>query len=136
MLTVGTPSVGFISGESTDERPDLSAAARAYGSIIDLYPSRADMRRMAGERLERLKETAAELTVDTYRQAVEQRPDHPSSRRLYAWALFRDGKYQEAFDAACRRAPADHWCWDGVHPHYAGHGIMAREWMKTVSEMR
>jgi lysophospholipase L1-like esterase len=45
-------------------------------------------------------------------------------------------RYQEAFDAACRRAPADHWSWDGVHPHYAGHGLMAREWMKTVSAMR
>jgi len=45
-------------------------------------------------------------------------------------------RYQEAFDAACRRAPADHWSWDGVHPHYAGHGLMAEEWMKTVSAMR
>lgn len=45
-------------------------------------------------------------------------------------------RYQEAFDAACRRAPADHWLWDGVHPHYAGHDLMAREWMKTVSAMR
>ena len=45
-------------------------------------------------------------------------------------------RYQEAFDAACRRAPADHWSWDGIHPHYAGHGLMAREWMKTVSAMR
>jgi lysophospholipase L1-like esterase len=45
-------------------------------------------------------------------------------------------RYQEAFDAACRRAPADQWSWDGVHPHYAGHGLMAREWMKTVSAMR
>ena len=45
-------------------------------------------------------------------------------------------RYQEAFDAACRRAPADHWLWDGIHPHYAGHGLMAREWMKTVSAMR
>lgn len=45
-------------------------------------------------------------------------------------------RYQETFDAASRRAPADHWLWDGIHPHYAGHGLMAREWMKTVSAMR
>jgi lysophospholipase L1-like esterase len=44
-------------------------------------------------------------------------------------------RYQEAFDAACRRAPADHWTWDGVHPHYAGHGLMAEEWMETVATM-
>jgi lysophospholipase L1-like esterase len=45
-------------------------------------------------------------------------------------------RYQEAFDAACRRAPADHWCWDGVHPHYAGPAFMAREWMKSVSLLK
>ncbi|MBW8782987.1 MAG: hypothetical protein JF599_14030 [Verrucomicrobia bacterium] len=25
---------------------------------------------------------------------------------------------------------------DGVHPHYAGHALMAPKWMKTVSAMR
>jgi len=44
-------------------------------------------------------------------------------------------RYQEMFDAACRRAPADHWTWDGVHPHYAGHDLMAKAWMETVSAM-
>ncbi len=34
-------------------------------------------------------------------------------------------RYQDALDAACHRAPADHWTWDGVHPHYADHGLMA-----------
>ena len=41
-------------------------------------------------------------------------------------------RYQEALDAACAKAPADHWSWDGVHPTYAGHGLMAEEWLKTV----
>lgn len=40
-------------------------------------------------------------------------------------------RYQQAFDDACHRAPAEHWCWDGVHPHYAGHGLMAEIWLKT-----
>ena len=31
-----------------------------------------------------------------------------------------------------RRLHADHWSWDGVHPTYAGHGLMAQEWLKTV----
>ena len=42
--------------------------------------------------------------------------------------------YQKAFDEACKKAPADHWSWDGIHPTYAGHGLMAREWLKTVDE--
>lgn len=41
-------------------------------------------------------------------------------------------RYQDALDAACAKAPADHWSWDGVHPTYAGHGLMAQEWLKTV----
>jgi lysophospholipase L1-like esterase len=42
--------------------------------------------------------------------------------------------YQDAFDEACTRAPADHWSWDGVHPTYAGHALMAHEWLKTVEK--
>ena len=42
--------------------------------------------------------------------------------------------YQRAFDEACKLAPAEHWSWDGIHPNYAGHGLMAREWLRTVEE--
>jgi lysophospholipase L1-like esterase len=41
--------------------------------------------------------------------------------------------YQTALDEACLLAPADHWSWDGIHPTYAGHGLMVREWLKTVN---
>jgi DNA-binding beta-propeller fold protein YncE len=41
--------------------------------------------------------------------------------------------YQSIFDEACKKAPADHWSWDGIHPTYAGHGLMAQEWLKTVN---
>jgi lysophospholipase L1-like esterase len=43
-------------------------------------------------------------------------------------------KYQAAFDAAATRAPAEYWIWDGVHPTYRGHQVMADEWVKTVRE--
>ena len=42
--------------------------------------------------------------------------------------------FQKAFDDACQLAPADHWSWDGVHPTYAGHALMVREWLHTVNE--
>ena len=74
-----------------------AAALRAYGSLIDLAPSRAEHRRHAGERLESLG--AVDLAVDTYRHAVQQRPDHPSSHRLLALALARLGRHAEAFAA-------------------------------------
>lgn len=40
--------------------------------------------------------------------------------------------YQNAFNRACQKAPAAHWSWDGVHPTYAGHALMADVWLKTV----
>ncbi len=86
-------------GEAYEAAGDLERAARAYGSIIDLFPSRADLRRMAGERLERLGDVGLPLAIDTYAQAVAQRPDHPSSHRLYAFALLKAGRHEEAFNA-------------------------------------
>ncbi|MDP3433814.1 MAG: SGNH/GDSL hydrolase family protein, partial [Bacteroidota bacterium] len=42
--------------------------------------------------------------------------------------------FQEVFDKACDKAPADYWIWDGVHPTVAGHELMAREWLKQVGK--
>lgn len=97
-------------GECWEAMSDWTQAARAYGSIIDLFPGRADMRRFAGERLERVRGAAAlALAVDTYRQAVEQRPDHPASHRLLGFALLKQGHPAQAFEAlavgAARRYP-------------------------------
>lgn len=87
-------------GEVLEASGQLDEAARAYGSIIDLYPARADMLRFAAALLERLESEAARtLAVDAYRKAVEQRPDHPSGHRGLAFALLKQGKLQEAFDA-------------------------------------
>ncbi len=84
-------------GEAAEAAKDLERAARAYGSIIDLFPARADLRRFAGVRLERLAEGLA-LATDSYRHALEQRPDHPQSARLLAYALLKQGKPEQAFE--------------------------------------
>jgi lysophospholipase L1-like esterase len=42
-------------------------------------------------------------------------------------------RYQDALDRVCKTTSADHWSWDGIHPTYAGHGLMVQEWLKTVS---
>jgi tetratricopeptide (TPR) repeat protein len=86
-------------GETWEAAGETSAAARAYGSLIDLFPGRVDMRRLAGERLERLGEAGLGLAIDTYRKAVLDRPDHLSGHRLLAWALLRAGRFAEAFNA-------------------------------------
>jgi hypothetical protein len=87
-------------GESLERHAQPHTAARAYGSIIDLFPARADLRRHAGSRLERLASNAGVgLAIDSYRHAVEQRPNHPSSHRMLAYALVRAGQHEQAHDA-------------------------------------
>ncbi len=41
---------------------------------------------------------------------------------------------QQMFDQATLRAPAEYWLWDGVHPTYAGHQLLADQWERTVRE--
>ena len=98
-------------GEAYEAKGDVKTAARAYGSILELFSFRADSRRFAGERLERLHDPAAlKLAADTYGKAAEQRPDHPASHRLYAYTLLKAGDYEKAFEAmkkgASRSYPA------------------------------
>ena len=42
--------------------------------------------------------------------------------------------FQEALNKALKKAPAEYWIWDGVHPMPAGHELMAREWIKGVNK--
>jgi len=39
--------------------------------------------------------------------------------------------YQRMFDEAAKRAPHAYWIWDGIHPTFAGHQLMADEWRRT-----
>jgi lysophospholipase L1-like esterase len=40
--------------------------------------------------------------------------------------------FQQAFDEATKRMPADYWIWDGIHPTYSGHQLIANEWITIV----
>ena len=40
--------------------------------------------------------------------------------------------FQKMFEDATNRVPADYWIWDGVHPTYSGHQLMADEWVRVV----
>jgi tetratricopeptide (TPR) repeat protein len=86
-------------GDALKASGDRAMAARAYGSLIDLFPARADMRRFAGELLESLRDgDASSLALDTYGKALRDRPDHPSAHRLYAYQLLRHGRADRAFE--------------------------------------
>lgn len=43
---------------------------------------------------------------------------------------------QPAFDEACKRAPAEYWTADGVHPTPCGHEIIKRLWLETFEKLR
>ncbi|HKI02142.1 MAG TPA: tetratricopeptide repeat protein, partial [Thermoanaerobaculia bacterium] len=106
-------------GEVWEAAGEKSAAARAYGSLIDLFPSRVDLRRLAGERLERLGEEGLDLAIDTYQKAVLDRPDHPTGHRLLAWALLRAGRFEAAFEALEK----------GIEQHYPDGRFARVEWV-------
>lgn len=42
-------------------------------------------------------------------------------------------KLQRVFDDASKRAPAEYWVWDGVHPTYAGNQLIADEWVRVAA---
>jgi tetratricopeptide (TPR) repeat protein len=86
-------------GDAARARGDVRRAARAYGSIIDLHPSRAELLRFAAAQLEALDDPAAlDVAIDAYRQAVAQRPDHPTGHHNLALALLRRGQPRAAFE--------------------------------------
>ncbi len=129
-------------GQAFEASGDKDQAARAYGSIIDLFPGRADLRRFAGSRLEHFAkpgDAAHWLVVDTYRKAYASRPDHPSGARLFAYALARGGYVEEAFntivEAFVRRYPSGRFA--GVRRVLADDvGILAAVFVKARPERR
>jgi hypothetical protein len=136
-ISGGCPRPLVALGEALERQGKLRTAARVYGSIIDLFPSRADLRRFAGNRLERLGELGRRLAIDTYRHAVEQRPDHPNSHRLYAYALLRGGQPEAAFDAIvagrAREYPSERFA--AIHRILREDvGLILSAWIASASE--
>lgn len=42
---------------------------------------------------------------------------------------------QKLFDEKCAEFESEYWCWDGVHPTENGHGLIAREWIRAMSDI-
>jgi len=109
-------------GEALEAAGYYALAARAYGSIADLYPSRAEMTRYAAARLLRFGSHAAKLATDLAQKAVDNRPDHPSGHRLLAFSKLMAGDRAGAFDAIERALEKAH---SGDDPR--GRFAMARD---------
>lgn len=93
--------LAFIAlGEALRHGGQATGAARAEGSLIDLYPDRIEVLRYAASRLLRVKERGGvALALDALARARADRPDHPTSHRLHAYALLAEGRHAEAFAA-------------------------------------
>ncbi|HEX6243443.1 MAG TPA: hypothetical protein VFZ61_21165 [Polyangiales bacterium] len=96
-------------GRAASAQNELSLAARAYGSLIDLGATRVELRRAAGHALESLGDYALPLAIDSYRKALALRPDHPGGLRLLAMAQWRAGQ-RDAANATLQRGQRG-WAW-------------------------
>ena len=81
-------------GDAFDKLGDKPNTIRAYTSLVDYFPKRADIRRWAGEKLMSVGEY--DDAIDTLIHALTQRPDHPSSYHLLAIAYIKDKQYKNA----------------------------------------
>ncbi len=96
-------------GQALEAVGRKAEAARVYGSIIDLFPGRADLRRFAAGHLERLGQSGAlTLAVDCLNKAAADRADHPSSHHLLAMAYLQAKQPDKAF-MAIETALAQHY---------------------------
>lgn len=43
---------------------------------------------------------------------------------------------QPIFDEACKKAPADYWAADGVHPTSCGHELIKRHWLEAFEKIK
>lgn len=83
-------------GEALFASGHYKLAARAFASIVDVYPTRADMHRVAAAYLGRLGIAGRSLRLDALRVAMEARPDHVHGIRLLAMEMAIAAQEREA----------------------------------------
>lgn len=68
---------------------------------------------------------------ELYQSEVEKRQE--TTKRLAEEFRAIYVPFQSAFNEALTKAPAEYWIWDGIHPMPAGHELMSRFWIDSVS---
>ncbi|NCD71392.1 SGNH/GDSL hydrolase family protein [Mucilaginibacter agri] len=70
--------------------------------------------------------------VDLWKNSVNKRREIVKKLAIEFNAIIVD--YPAMFDKAIKDTSVNYWIWDGVHPTVPAHELMAREWIKQVSE--
>jgi len=88
------PQVYELLGTADDELGNETEAARAFASLIEIAPAKAELLQRAGLLL--LRAGRARLAEAPLRRALEMRPDRANSYRHLALMLWREGRVEEA----------------------------------------
>lgn len=78
--------------------------------------------------------TATNEKLDEFRAEVDLRA--AAAKRLAEKYSMPYIDLQAAFDEAIKKAPADYWIADGVHPFAAGYGVITEKWIETFEQIR
>jgi len=70
-----------------------------------------------------LNYTATEEHFDTFRKECDLRIE--AAKRVADKFSLPFINLQDVFDEGLKKAPAEYWVWDGVHPQAPGHGLIA-----------
>lgn len=117
-------------GEAFEAAGLHDAAARAYGSLADVYPHRAEILRLSGGRLRTLARVAPAvrpLAIQLLRRARDDRPDEPTSHHLLAMAYLEAGSHEDA------TATLELGLARGYAPRYGAAGEVLREDLRIVA---
>lgn len=132
--------------DTVELRPDLLSILigindSARGETLDLYEKVYDQLlttiREANPMIRLVLCTPFILPVGKQKEAFEKRrADVLLREEIVTRLAFKHGaalvRLQPVFEAACARAPAEYWMWDGIHPTYSGHQLMADAWEESV----
>lgn len=129
-VLIGINDIG--SAFRANKRVDAAAFEATYDQLL------------AAARAEnpKLKIVLCEPFVDQGRSTNSRLADWQEDVKKLQAAVNRLAKKYQApvvnlpkvFEDAKKRAALSYWIWDGVHPTYAGHQLVAEEWLKCVRE--
>jgi hypothetical protein len=86
-------------GHAAASSGNTAKARLSFGSLIDRFPERAEVRRFAAQQLMSFdSDEARALALDSLEKAQRLRPDQVHGQRQLAYALVTQRKYQRALD--------------------------------------